>query len=191
MGEPQNSHLYLFVFKKDALWELFTNLWSIYGQLDQQLCFKNGFLIRFKFRQVSFKWIYRKLPDIWQDYGIYILMYFDPRNTMDKLFWCSDLFLTLQSPKTRYINISIFSMGLERIKYWSVFRKKPFIGFLGKKYIEIHISYMILACIYAKNALTWLQDNLSLLVTHQEPILCGQKITENYQTPLKFCICPC
>ena len=64
-------------------------------------------------------------------------------------------------------------MGLEQIKYWFVFRKKPFIGFLGKKYIEIHISYMILACIYAKNALTWLQDNLSLLVTHQEPILCG------------------
>ena len=71
-------------------------------------------------------------------------------------------------------------MGLERIKYWSVFKKKPFIGFLGKKYLEIHISCMILACIYTKNALTWLQDNLSLLVTHQGPILCGWKITENY-----------
>ena len=57
-------------------------------------------------------------------------------------------------------------------KYVSVFKKKPFIGFLGKIHRNTHIIYDS-TCIYTKNVLTWPQDNLSLLVTHKGPVLGG------------------
>ena len=78
-------------------------------------------------------------------------------------------------PKTRYINIYIFLIWLKRIKYGSVFKKKSFIGFLGKKYIEIHISYMILAWFTLFTLFTW--------------VLWGYWASHNILHPIKCATC--
>ena len=89
-------------------------------------------------------------------------------------------------PKNQLYPLIIFLRGLLTLKNGPVIKNNPFIGFLGKKYMEIHVSYMILACIYTQNCLAPLQLSPLLLVTNQSTILGIWHNSKNYQTTTKM-----